>query len=224
MVPEHNFNLNSAGRVLGMFAKWPEPGKAKTRLAAQIGMTNALMIANAMLRDSLVRFAIPNTERILCFTPANQKDAFQSIAGNHWKLQEQSHGDLGQRLDHYFQDHSRKFTLVIGSDSPSLPTDFIESAFQELQKYDLVVGPSSDGGFYLLGLKDHHKDLLHGIEWSTEKVLGRLLQNAKLLKLSSYILAEWHDIDTREDLEKLKVCKDLLHCQEALQRLANHAS
>lgn len=224
MVPSHNFKPGTSNRVLGMFAKWPEAGKAKTRLAAQIGATNALRIAHAMLGDSLARFANPNTESILCFTPANQKEAFQTISNNQWQLREQSQGDLGQRLSHYFQGYRGKLALAIGSDSPSLPTNFIEAAFQELEKHDLVVGPSSDGGFYLLGLKDYPKHLLDNIEWGTEKVLGQLLQNAKLLKLSTNILPEWHDIDTQEDLDKLKPYKDLFHCQKALQQLTNYDS
>lgn len=223
MVPPQNFTPGTPGRVVGMFAKWPEAGKSKTRLAAQIGQTYALMIAHAMLRDSLARFSIPDTDGILCFTPSNQKEAFQDIANNHWQLEEQSPGDLGQRLMHFFQRHRGKFALAIGSDSPSMPTELLEVAFQELQQNDLVVGPSSDGGFYLLGLKDFPRHLLDGMEWGTERVFEKLLQNAEALKLKVHTLPEWYDIDTVEDLARLKPCKELSHSQTALRLLENQS-
>lgn len=210
--------------VLGLFAKWPEAGRVKTRLAAEIGTIRATAIARAMLLDSLRVFTIPGATQILCFAPSEQRRQFQSLPLQSWILEEQSAGNLGDRLQYFFQNHAGYPTVVIGSDSPSMPVEFIQQAFEQLRTRDVVVGPARDGGFYLLGMKDFPQTLLDGIQWSTEQVCQQLFINIQRLELSNALLPEWFDIDTSKDLEALSDHPKLDHIRQVLRTNPNQDS
>ena len=100
------------------------------------------------------------------------------------------------------KNHSTE-TVIIGTDSPTLPLDFITEAFQCLQTHDVVVGPTVDGGYYLIGLKEPVLSIFQNVAWSSSNVLRTTLQNAQKAKKKIYLLPQWYDVDDRNSLEHL---------------------
>ena len=116
----------------------------------------------------------------------------------------QEGNDLGQRLKHAFAQsfvNSEK-VLVIGTDCPQITTEHILHAEEALNYVDIVIGPALDGGYYLLGMKQLHKEIFEEIDWSSDQVLRQTLQKIGQLKLSCKLLERLSDIDYVEDWEK----------------------
>lgn len=191
--------------VLGVFAKWPEPGKVKTRLAQSTSGEWASRVANAFLRDTLRRLAGVSARRVLAYAPAEARDNFAAIAGT-FHLVEQGTGDMGERLDRFFAwavaSGARK-VIVVGTDSPSLPVEYVEEAFAALERKDVILGPTSDGGYYLLGCRRHFPELFRAIDWSTCRVVGQTVERVRESGLSLALLPPWYDVDTVEDWQAL---------------------
>src|SRR5579871_5542699 len=133
-------------KVLGLFAKWPVPGTVKTRLGDSDAAWGA-RVARAFLLDALQRFATVDAQRTLAFTPAEKEADFAILAADRFALTPQIDGDLGQRLAAFF---ARQFNagasavVAIGTDSPTLPIEYVERSFAELDNADVVLGPATD--------------------------------------------------------------------------------
>ena len=128
----------------------------------------------------------------------------QSWLGPDLQVQRQGEGDLGDRLSQAFQTafaEGKEAAIVLGTDCPELDAALLEQAFQELQLHDLVLGPASDGGYYLLGLRQPVPELFANIPWSTSTVLSQTLAIAEQLGLSIALLPTLSDVDYPEDLE-----------------------
>ena len=97
-----------------------------------------------------------------------------------------------------------KRVVIIGTDSPTLPTSYIQKAFDVLKKIPIVIGPTFDGGYYLLGLSKQNDDIFDDVEWSTSRVFEQTLTRIKSMNMQVYVLPPWYDVDTSEDLEFLK--------------------
>jgi rSAM/selenodomain-associated transferase 1 len=135
-------------------------------------------------------------------------DVFKTIVPSNFGLISQGEGDLGDRLSRIFKWSIREGfsrTVILGSDAPSLPNEFIDNAFQLLKNNDLVLGPAWDGGYYLIGLKGSFIPLFEGISWSTRKTLLQTLLKAKNLKKKVEILSPWYDVDSYGDLRFLSL-------------------
>jgi rSAM/selenodomain-associated transferase 1 len=192
------------GPLLAVFAKRPSTGKAKTRLAQATSADWALAAAQAMLEDSLDRFATIDldnpTARQIVYAPADATEYFAKLSNGRFELALQTDGDLGNRLRSFFdqsQEHYKN-TIVVGTDSPTLPIQYVADAIRALKTHDLVIGPAFDGGFYLLGMAEKRLRPFHGIAWSTSRVLDQMLdQVGSFAKVA--ILAPWYDIDTADD-------------------------
>lgn len=195
--------------TLGVFARLPAPGSCKTRLARALGPLRAAELAGAFLHDTLRRFSGAAARRIVCFTPDTDESRtfFATAADPEDQLWPQPDGDLGVRLARFF-DHA--FTaaggrvLVIGSDSPTLPLSCVALAFDALHRHDCVLGPSADGGYYLLGLRVPCPLLFSGITWGTAAVFEQTLHAARSAGLSVNVGPPWYDVDTVDDLERLR--------------------
>lgn len=191
---------------LGVFAKYWLPGFVKKRLAATEGELRAAQLYNAFLAATLRRFSASGQRRVLGFTPKEKQTEFQSLAGPAWLLQSQVAGDLGQRMDYYFQGafgNGQEQVLLLGADSPHLPLNLIRQAYKALQDTDVVLGPSRDGGYYLIGLNRPFPELFLEVDWGTSRVWN---QTTNKLSHSGHHFAElpeWYDIDDREDLDCL---------------------
>jgi rSAM/selenodomain-associated transferase 1 len=209
-------NSFSPRDAIVIFARAPVPEQVKTRLAKQLGAEKAAAFYGAMLRDTieLARYATSrqtNCEVVLCYTPEDAFNEGEYSLAPFWtgtKLS-QSKGDLGEKFLScfaHFRIAGAQRIMIIGSDSPDLPPEYINCAFDLLTEFQLVLGPSRDGGFYLTGTNDTAPNaLFDGVQWSTRCAHDQVLANADKLQFSrsSSELWLWDDVDTPEDLQRL---------------------
>jgi len=195
----------AAQRQLIVFVKAPRPGLVKTRLAQSIGNNAACEIYEHLLETVLNSVSVLPVE--LRYSP---DDALAEITGwlrPSWIARAQGEGDLGARMDRAFHDAFRSGAskaVIIGSDCPSISFEDIEQAWGALDGADLVLGPATDGGYWLIGLKKQQSNLFKGIEWSSERVMAQTTEWAKELGLRIYLLRELMDVDTLADWQRYK--------------------
>lgn len=191
----------------GIFAKYWEPGKVKTRLAATLGSQSASEVYRLFVWTLVERFRRCADSRVLCFTPLEQAKAFAALAGADWIARPQVAGDLGARIRSFFDDCFREGAervVLIGSDSPTIPSEYIESAFCLLRETDVVLGPTEDGGYYLVGASRDVAGIFRNIDWSTARVWEQTVSRLGELQLSYQSLPQWYDVDELTDLERLR--------------------
>jgi len=199
------------GTVLGIFGKRPEPGAVKTRLASALGPELAAEAHRAMLFDLLdlwasERILAPGGRRVLVYAPADAGPWFDPHVPPSFALQPQAEGDLGERLRSFFAgefDVGATRVVAIGSDSPTLDPTLVISAFLCLESRDLVLGPSTDGGYYLVGCRPPVPPIFEGIDWSTPQVLSQTVDLLRDTGLSLSVLPPWYDVDTVDDFQML---------------------
>lgn len=195
--------------VLGLFAKHPVPGCVKTRLASTLGDEPAAELYTAFLKDLTARFRNSGDRRLLGFAPddAAARNYFRELAGNTYDLWPQPDVNLGKRMAACFQtafETGATRVVLIGSDSPTLPAEYVEEAFDRLGSCDCVVGPASDGGYYLIGLNRPCEALFRDIAWSNPSVLFQTVDRAQSEGLQLDLLPLWYDVDSADDLEFLR--------------------
>lgn len=194
--------------VLLIFVKKPEKGQVKTRLAESIGHQRALEVYRQLLMITKRETRDVEVDKQVWYSPEVVDDDIWNIPA--YTKHAQQGEDLGKRMGlafgQAFKEGYQK-VVIIGSDCPYITEDIIDRAFTELESNDLVIGPSADGGYYLLGMTAHHPDLFQEKEWSSSSVLEQTLKDAKQRDLRVSMLAELNDIDTLEDLQA--VAKDI---------------
>ncbi len=189
-----------ADRVLGLFAKWPAPGAVKTRLAAGDPAWGA-RVARAFLLDTLQRLTAVKARRVLAFAPAEREADFAALVAGRFTLAAQAEGDLGQRLTAFVDremDAGAPAVVLVGADSPTLPVAHVEQAFAELERADAVLGPASDGGYYLVGCGVRRPPLFEAVSWGTGRVLAETVASLKDPQWRLAVLPPWYDVDTPE--------------------------
>ncbi|MBL7031995.1 MAG: TIGR04282 family arsenosugar biosynthesis glycosyltransferase [Nitrospira sp.] len=208
-------------KALITFAKAPIPGTVKTRLQADIGPKRAVKIYRSFVTGVLTECSrLKGIDRFLGCTPT-QEDGYLSDLAAEYKLRtfDQEGKTLGRRIYNAFKHCSEmgySDIVLIGSDSPSIPADFIKTAFNELKKNDFVIGPCFDNGLYLIGAKSTRVDeIFRTIKIDTGKDVNGILKKIEKTKIKLSMLPFWYDIDDIEDLEFLKahlkyLKKDLL--------------
>ncbi len=214
---------------LFFFTKAPRPGKVKTRLAVDIGHEAAARLHASFVRtlhQTLERFAGTCTQAacvnlILARADATHHPLLDDVilgsqfglpdgSQGHWVEHVQQGEHLGIRLQHALDalklgEGHKDAVIIIGSDSPTLECEKLEQATALLQSHDVVIGPSFDGGYYLIGLSsDLNQSVFQDISWSTSRVLHQTLQKCKEHALSVALLDFWYDVDTKDDLELLQ--------------------
>ncbi len=184
-----------------VFLRKPETGKVKTRLAASIGNAAALSVYQKLIRITLNAAAAFSGERRLFWTEQGADRSLTEDGRFHHFVQ---HGnDLGERMAASFAlsfAEGAQKTVIIGSDCPTMSADVLRQAFDVLDTHDAVVGPATDGGYYLLGMRQLHEDFFREKKWSTASVLTATLNDAKRLGLSVFLLEEMSDLDNVDDL------------------------
>jgi rSAM/selenodomain-associated transferase 1 len=190
-----------------MFAKYWQPGSVKTRLAARIRKQPAADVYRAFVFTLLRRFSDIAEIRDLIFTPDHRLEEFQSIGTAAWQLHAQGPGNLGDRMQRYFQQTlgtGATEVVLIGSDSPNLPRRYVDLAFETLQRADVVLGPSEDGGYYLIGARNAVPPVFAGIDWSTPCVCDQTLEKLNATELTYELIPTWYDVDSIVDLRRLQ--------------------
>lgn len=202
------FHLISMKNVLLIFIKNPEAGKVKTRLAKSIGDLEALQIYKKLLKRTLTVAAQSEVRKQVWYSTFIDKE--DEISTDTFEKYLQTGSDLGARMSGAFQQAFKDGAdrvVIIGSDCPDLSTEVLEEAFKQLEIYDLVIGPSEDGGYYLLGMNRFYAPLFKDVEWSTESVLESTIQKAEMMGLEIARLPVLNDIDILEDLRKSSLMK-----------------
>lgn len=187
------------------FIKYPQKGRVKTRLAAALGDERAAELYRWCVIDLLATLQKSRLRFIVCVYPPSRKMRCRDWLGADHAYISQKGADLGERLQNGFSHaFSKGFQQVVavGSDSPDLPGTFLQEAFSALRNADCVVGPASDGGYYLIGFNAaaFALNVFESMPWGTQSVLHKTLDALKKHKRSVHLLPEWHDIDTYEDV------------------------
>lgn len=190
-----------------VFLRAPEEGRVKTRLSKCLNPAFVLALYRGFVGDTLDALNAFE-DKILYFWPPGKEKMLENWLGSGCVFSCQRGEDIGQRMANAFQDIFKKgYTraILIGVDIPELGHDVIELAFKALQTRDAVIGPSADGGYYLIGFqkKSFSKDIFDDIDWSTEKVLNQSVRAMSRLSIQYELLPELSDIDTPEDLKAL---------------------
>jgi uncharacterized protein len=194
-------------RVLGIFAKEPRPGHVKTRLAASVSDEWAGAVADAFLLDSLDRLSNVEARRVLCYSPVDARAFFEFCSAGRFLATPQAEGDLGARMAAFFAQQFKEGAdrvVLVGSDSPTVPVGFIEQAFEMLLAADIVLGPATDGGYYLIGSAGAVPQVFEGISWGTRKVLRETMEMIGRLGHRVSLLPPWYDVDDLEDWRMLQ--------------------
>jgi rSAM/selenodomain-associated transferase 1 len=208
--------MRSALIVVG---KAPEAGLTKTRLVPPLTPLEAAELYRAFLLDAVDLGLKVDCERLSVVHPRGAAPALKKLLPPPVHLVEQPTSGLGDALAFAFERHFEsgfERVVLIGSDNPSLPAEPVEQAFAALDSHDLSIGPSADGGYYLIGLRQAHLDVFQGIAWSTPQVYAQTLSRARRLNLRVHAGREWYDVDTPADLERLRL--DLRSASEAVAR------
>lgn len=191
-----------------VMAKAPRPGRVKTRLCPPLSPSAAARLYGCFLSDTvdLVR-AVKATTPVLAYAPASARAFFGSRCPDFFLVRQRGR-DLGRRLAGAFATvfaGGAPAVAAIGGDTPTLPAAFISQAIALLTDggRDLVLGPSADGGYYLVGLRAPRPDLFDGIPWSTPHVAAETLRRAAQAGLRVACLPPWSDVDTPADLAAL---------------------
>ncbi len=197
--------------ALIVMARYPELGKAKTRLASSLGEQETLGLYRAFLSDIAQRHAGQEAYTVCwAYTPAevNYQELVAILTPTHassMRYFPQQGADFGTRLHNAFrwtQAQGFKYTILIGTDSPQIRREHIMTARAALDDVDVVLGPSDDGGYYLLGMRVAH-DVFSGIPMSTDVVTQMTLEAAQRQGLSDHLLDSLFDIDELPDLVRL---------------------
>jgi rSAM/selenodomain-associated transferase 1 len=198
--------------ALAVMTKAPRAGQVKTRLTPPLTPTEAAELNICFLRDTSAAIASAAREGrargIAVYTPAGAEAAYTEILPKEFELVPQRGDAFGERLTLATQDLLAlgfDSVCLINSDSPTVPQRAFARAAQILSENEdgVVLGPSDDGGYYLIGLKKLHHSLFEGISWSTEHVLKQTVERAQQIGLEIHLLPRWYDVDDLATLRRL---------------------
>lgn len=195
-------------RALIIVGKAPVSGRAKTRLVPPLTFEAAAALYRAFLLDTVELGLNLGWERVTVVHPRQDGLPLRELLPQDAALLEQVEDGLGAALAHAFKHHLTEGfdrVVLIGSDNPTLPEEPIQQAGKALETHDLAIGPCSDGGYYLIGMREPHLGVFENIEWSTPRVYDQTLQRAAELRLSVKNVRKWYDVDEATDLVRLYV-------------------
>ncbi len=216
----HLVILSNMPPTLITFARQPIAGRTKTRLCPPLDRALAAGLYACFLRDVLDNMRrVPDVRRVIAYTPESDGAFFAALApdsphgrsavrawANGWIMRFgiRSTKDEGRKMCWPSSFVVRPSSVLIGSDSPDLPGEYLCEAFRRLERdADVVLGPADDGGYYLIGLRAPQPRLLHEVPMSTPTVLADTLALACELGLRAELLPTWYDIDTVAELRRL---------------------
>ena len=187
--------------------KYPEDGKVKARLAQSIGEEAATDLYRAFIQDTLTTVQSLDIPYYIAVYPPESQERFTQWLGPLYQYFHQQGVDLGKRLQNGFATmYTKEYQQVIAlaSDSPDLPIEILQEAVSSLQTQKVVIGPASDGGYYLIGFSHDFfiSEVFEDILWSTATVYQETLSRIESVTSQVHVLPEWADIDTKSDLQK----------------------
>lgn len=190
--------------ALVIMARSPEGGDVKTRLSPRLNREQRIALYTRLLNGTVERLSrVKGADTLIAYTPADSGEYFERYGLVAFP---QAEGDLGIRISGAIEHVLCKgydSATIVGSDIPGLGPRIAASAFEALRNADIAIGPSTDGGYYLIGMKEPIPELFEGIKWSTNEVLKATVGKARRMGLKMEILDILDDIDTPEDMERL---------------------
>jgi rSAM/selenodomain-associated transferase 1 len=192
-------------RAIIIMAKVPQAGKVKTRLQPFLTPEQSAEFANCLLQDTINKVNQTKNKPIIAYSPSERRDFFDGF--NNLVLTAQNGSDLGERIFNAFQfafSQNLDSVVMIGTDSPTFPPEFINKAFDFLINSDAVLGKTEDGGFYLIGLKKLDRRIFEPVEWSSPTTFQQTKNNLEKLDFSLSELPVWYDVDEPKDLKRLR--------------------
>lgn len=196
-----------------VFVKNPRANQVKTRLLPMLTAEQAASLYRAFLEDWCDALAsLTDMDLVIAFTPPGSQPELERLIGDDGIYIPQTGTDLGARLTSATQwaaQNGYEKIIIVGSDSPTLPISFISDAVVGLDSHDVVIGPSLDGGYYLIGFATRSlsmtvPSIFEGIAWSTTQVLQQTLERVQNVNASLKLLPPWYDVDTPGDLVFLR--------------------
>jgi rSAM/selenodomain-associated transferase 1 len=198
-------------------AKAPRSGEVKTRLVPPLQADEAAILSTCFLKDIATNFVVTSesvpVEGFIAFSPSGSEALFRDIAPPEIRLLPPRRMGLGYSLFHATDDllaAGYMGACLVNADSPTLPTSILIEAVETLRAPGdrVVLGPASDGGYYLIGLKRLHRRLFENIDWSTERVFRQTVERAASIELDVVTLPSWYDVDDATSLRWL--CSEIL--------------
>jgi rSAM/selenodomain-associated transferase 1 len=196
--------------VLTIFTRYPQPGRTKTRLIPALGAEGAAQLQREMTEHALQvasEFADETSASVQVRFADGTRSQMRDWLGDGPVYRKQGPGDLGRRMQRTFEQAFRSGTrrlVLIGTDCPDISTEVLGDAFDQLEENDLVLGPATDGGYYLIGLRQatvqHLPALFDDMPWGADTVLEQTLARAKRHALATADVATLSDVDRPEDL------------------------
>ena len=196
--------------VIVLFAKRPDRGKVKTRLVPPLTPDQAAHLYHCFLKDACGQLlTLRDVDRVIAYDPPEAGDFFESWRPHGWTPLPQPQTGLGDRMAGLFaalHDQGYRQFLAVGSDAPTLPTAWLQQAIDVLRRNatSLVLGPTEDGGYYLIGMNGLQTEVFDDIAWSTDRVYTQTKARAAALKLTVTDLPRWYDVDDAASLEKMR--------------------
>jgi rSAM/selenodomain-associated transferase 1 len=194
--------------ALAIMAKEPQVGSTKTRLCPPLSLEEAAALYEALLKDTISLGANLNgIDLAVAVTPPESTAYFKRITPAGTLLLPVACRDIGDCLTQVLGrllELGYEKAFALNSDGPSLPEDYIYQGLHMLDDHDIVLGPGEDGGYYLIGLKEPQAEIFEQIEWSTARVLSQTLTRIKVLGLKDALTPPWYDVDTAEEINRLK--------------------
>lgn len=194
---------HDARGLICLFAKHPTPGRVKTRLARDLGAQRAADLARAFLDDTIAALRQLGRPFVLALDGPAKSDIARGV-----RVVQQGEGDLGARMARVMRELLTEtgYVIALGADLPGLPLRFLETAATLLDAPsgpDIVLGPASDGGFYLLGVRELAPTAFDGVRWSTAHARGDVEERLRAPALRQHLLPAWFDVDEVPDLLRL---------------------
>lgn len=195
--------------IVVVMAKAPRAGHVKTRLVPPLTYSQAAALAACFIRDTVLNVRQIVDTLMIAYAPANARQDLEPILPSNLLWFEQRGDDLGERLDsvaNHLSILGYGPFVILGADSPTLPATFIEQALEVLAsgQADVTLGPTTDGGYYLVGMNSAIAGLFRNIDWSTPFAYEQTVANANALNLRLHTLPMWYDVDTPDDLYLLR--------------------
>jgi uncharacterized protein len=193
-------------RVLVIMAKAPRAGAVKTRLAASLSAEAVIAFYRCLLGDTLLLARSLSDVEVAIMCPESDVRELAQLAGNEVSVVAQKGKGLAAGLTSvfaHFTENRQRRVIAFNSDSPHLPARVLENAFKTLSAHDVVIGPTYDGGYYLVGLKASHPTLFANDGMGTSNALAGLTSRARELELSIGLAEPFYDIDVVDDLNRL---------------------
>ena len=202
--------MPTRANALAIMAKAPVAGAVKTRLVPPLTLEQAAELYRALLLDQFEHLkTFAGAARYVVYAPADAEPILRGLGGADYHYLAQGDGDLGVRMEHTFAALARlghRNIVLIGSDLPALPRTILDVAFNQLvgAQRRVVLGPSQDGGYYLVGMNQPTPEIFENMRWSHDRVLADTTARLDGLGVSYSMLPTWFDLDVAEDFQRLR--------------------